>query len=106
MKNCIGKKMRGDDSMPTGFENFNVILAYAFGIVLIYLIGRMFLMPIKLIFRLIYNGLIGGVMLWALNFAGAYVGFNIAINPITALVAGFLGLPGVVLLALFKIFIK
>lgn len=91
--------------MPAAFGDINVILAYVFGILLIYLIGRMFLMPIKLIFRLIYNGLIGGAMLWVLNFAGAYIGFNIAINPITALVAGFLGLPGVILLILFKVFI-
>ena len=91
--------------MPAVFGDVNVILAYVFGIILIYLVGRMFLMPIKLIFRLIYNALIGGAMLWVLNFAGAYIGFNIAINPMTALVAGFLGLPGVVLLILFKVFI-
>ncbi|WP_378955647.1 pro-sigmaK processing inhibitor BofA family protein [Pelosinus sp. sgz500959] len=91
--------------MPVVFGEFNVILAYVFGIVLIYLLGRMFLMPIKLIFRLIYNALIGGAMLWVLNFVGAHIGFNIAVNPITALVAGFLGLPGVVLLILFKVFI-
>jgi len=91
--------------MPAVFGDFNVILAYAFGIILIYLLGRMFLMPIKLIFRLIYNALIGGAMLWVLNVAGGYIGFNIAVNPITALIAGFLGLPGVVLLILFKVFI-
>lgn len=91
--------------MPVVFGEFNVILAYVFGIVLIYLLGRMFLMPIKLIFRLIYNALIGGAMLWVLNYAGAYIGFNIAVNPITALIAGFLGLPGVVLLIIFKVFI-
>ncbi|SFL96674.1 pro-sigmaK processing inhibitor BofA family protein [Pelosinus propionicus] len=88
-----------------GFGEFNVILAYVFGIILLYVIGRMFLMPIKLIFRLIYNGLIGGAMLWALNFVGLHIGFTIAINPITALVAGFLGLPGVILLILFKLFV-
>lgn len=83
----------------------NIILAYAFGIVLIYLIGRVFFMPIKLVLRLIYNGLIGGVMLWVLNFVGAYFGFTIAINPITALIAGFLGMPGIIILVLFKLFI-
>ncbi len=83
----------------------NVIIAYAFGIVLLYLIGRVFLMPIKLILRLVYNGLIGGAMLWVVNFIGGHMGFTIAINPITALVAGFLGLPGVILLILFKIFV-
>ena len=91
--------------LPFGLE-LNVIVAYAFGIILIYLIGRMFLMPIKLVFKLIYNGIIGGIMLWAVNFIGSYFGFIIGINPITALVAGFLGLPGVILLILFKIFIN
>ncbi|MDF2568862.1 MAG: pro-sigmaK processing inhibitor BofA [Sporomusa sp.] len=91
--------------LPAGLE-FNVIIAYVFGIILIYLIGRVFLMPIKLVFRLIYNGLVGGVMLWAVNFVGSYIGFTIGINPITALVAGFLGFPGVILLILFKIFIN
>lgn len=92
--------------MLGGFGEFNVILAYVFGIILLYVVGRMFLMPIKLIFRLIYNGLIGGAMLWILNFVGLHIGFTIAINPITALVAGFLGLPGVILLILFKIFVS
>lgn len=83
----------------------NVILAYAFGILLIYLVGRMLLMPLKLIFRLIYNGAVGGLMLWLLNLAGAYIDFHIAINPATALIAGFLGIPGVILLILLKLFI-
>lgn len=83
----------------------NVVLAYLFGIILIYLVARVFLMPIKLVFKLLYNALIGGAMLWLVNFVGAYFDFTIAINPVTALIAGFLGVPGVVLLILFKIFI-
>jgi len=91
--------------MFSGSGDYNVIFAYVFGIILLYVVGRMFLMPIKLIFRLIYNALIGGAMLWALNFVGLHIGFTIAINPITALIAGFLGLPGVILLILFKLFV-
>ncbi|MDR3566366.1 MAG: pro-sigmaK processing inhibitor BofA family protein [Negativicutes bacterium] len=83
----------------------NVIIAFAFGILLIFLIGRLFLLPIQLILRLIYNAVIGGMMLWVVNFIGGYFGFAIAINPITALIAGILGIPGVILLILFKIFI-
>ncbi|VBB06961.1 sigmak-factor processing regulatory bofa [Lucifera butyrica] len=93
-------------SMLPGFNgDWHILLAYGFGILLIYLIGRVFLMPIKIVFRLIYNALIGGLMLWALNYIGGHFGFIIGINPVTALVAGFLGLPGVILLILFKIFI-
>jgi inhibitor of the pro-sigma K processing machinery len=84
----------------------NVIIAYAFGIILIHLIGRMLTMPIRLVFKLIYNGIVGGIMLWIVNFVGAYFNFTIGINPITALVAGFLGIPGVILLILFKLFIN
>ncbi len=84
----------------------NVIIAYAFGIILIYLIGRMLTMPIRLVFKLIYNGIVGGIMLWIVNFVGAYFSFTIGINPITALIAGFLGIPGVILLILFKLFIN
>ncbi|MDD4600705.1 hypothetical protein SDC9_15157 [bioreactor metagenome] len=91
--------------MPVLPVELNVILAYVFGIVLILLIGRIFLMPIKLVLRLIYNALIGGAMLWVVNFCGAYFGFSIAINVITALIAGFLGIPGIILLVLFKLFI-
>ena len=90
---------------PGLMVDVNLIIAYAFGIILIYLIGRMFLMPVKLMFRLIYNGIIGGVILWIVNMIGVYFGFTIPLNPITALVVGFLGLPGVVLLILYRVFI-
>lgn len=91
--------------LPAGLE-FNVIIAYAFGIILIYLIGRMLTMPVRIVFKLIYNGLVGGIMLYVVNFVGAYFSFTIGINPITALIAGFLGIPGVILLILFKLFIN
>ncbi len=85
--------------------DLNVILAYSFGIVLILVIGKIFLMPLKLVFKLIYNGVIGGIMLYVINFIGSHFGFTIALNPVTALVAGFLGIPGIVLLILVKLFI-
>ena len=85
--------------------DWNVLIAFIFGIFLLYLIGRLFLMPIKLILKLVYNAIIGGILLWVVNFVGGHFDFTIAINPITALIAGFLGLPGVILLILFKLFI-
>lgn len=92
-------------NLPALSGDFNIIIAYIVGIILIYLVGRMLLMPIKLIFRLVYNAVLGGIMLMVLNFVGGYIGFTIGINPITALIAGFLGVPGVILLILFKVFI-
>lgn len=89
-----------------GFSgDMTIIAAYIFGIILLYVLGRMFLVPLKLIFKLIYNALIGGAMLWAVNYIGGHFAFSIAINPLTAVIAGFLGLPGVLLLILIKLFI-
>ncbi len=90
-------------NMIHGTLDYNVIIAYVFGIILIYLIGRLMLMPIKFLLKLVYNGLIGGAMLWGVNYVGAYFGFAIAINPITALMSGFLGVPGVLLLIAMKV---
>lgn len=83
----------------------NVIIAFAFGLLLLYIIGRVLVMPLRLVFKLIYNGLIGGIILWLLNWVGAYFDFMIAINVATALIVGFLGIPGVILLVVFKLFI-
>ncbi len=79
-------------------------IAYIVGIGLIYFLGKIFVMPMRLVWKLIYNGVIGGLMLWLVNFVGSFAGFEIGINVVTALVAGFLGIPGVVLLIAFKMF--
>jgi len=76
----------------------NIILAYAFGLILLYIIGYILLVPIKWIIKLIYNGIIGGVLLFLFNFIGGFWDIHIAINPLTALIAGFLGIPGVLLI--------
>ncbi|MGI5840503.1 MAG: pro-sigmaK processing inhibitor BofA family protein [bacterium] len=79
---------------------YGAIIAYIFGLLLLYIIGSILLIPLKLIIKLVYNGVIGGILLWLLNLVGQYFGLYIAINPITALVAGFLGIPGIVVLVI------
>lgn len=85
--------------------DLNVIVAFALGVLLIYLIGRVMLIPLKLVFKLIMNGIIGGIVLWVINYFGAYINIHIPLNPITALIVGFLGIPGVVLLLVIQQFI-
>ncbi|SHK17991.1 inhibitor of the pro-sigma K processing machinery [Geosporobacter subterraneus DSM 17957] len=83
--------------MGIGME-INIILAYAFGLILLYIVGYVLLVPIKIVIKLVYNGIIGGIALLILNFIGGFFQIGIAINPITALVAGFLGVPGILLM--------
>lgn len=83
-------------------ENITVLIAYGFGLLLLYLLARLLLVPLRLLIRLLYNGVIGGILLWLVNLVGGFFAVTIPINPITALTAGFLGIPGVVLLLLLQ----
>jgi inhibitor of the pro-sigma K processing machinery len=51
------------------------------------------------------NGLVGLTCLWLVNLAAGITGLYIPINPITAVVAGALGLPGIGLLAVVQIWL-
>lgn len=75
-----------------------VVIAYFMGVFFLYVIGRLLLIPLRVVFNLIVNAVIGGAMLLVVNLVGGLWGITIGINPITALVAGLLGIPGVILL--------
>ncbi|NMC31856.1 MAG: pro-sigmaK processing inhibitor BofA [Veillonellaceae bacterium] len=81
-----------------------IIAAYAVGIVLILLLGRILVFPLKVVLKLVYNGLIGGLVLWLANLVGAPLGFALPITVWTALLVGFLGIPGVLLLIFYYVF--
>lgn len=84
-------------------EILNVIMAALFLLVILYIVAQVFLKPIKLLWKLILNSAIGLVLLLVVNYGGAYFDFSLPINPITVLVAGFLGLPGIILLICFQL---
>lgn len=83
--------------------SFEVILFFALGLVLLYFLGWLLVAPFKIILKLLANGIIGGLVLFLINLVGGIFKVTIAINPWTALIAGFLGLPGVVLLLILKL---
>lgn len=80
--------------MDLGIEA-GVFLIYAAVIIVIFLFGRMLLVPMKMLFKLIINSLVGGLFLVLINIAGSSVGIIMPLNIITAVIAGTLGLPGV-----------
>lgn len=71
-----------------------ILIAYAFGIIVLYVVGYLFLVPLKLVLRLVINSLVGGAMILLFNWIGASFGLHIALNWISAVVIGFLGVPG------------
>lgn len=81
--------------------DLQLILYGLIGLVLLYLLIKVLKWPLKILI----NGVIGIVLLYVTNLLGAYLGFSIAINWITALIAGFLGVPGVIFLVIFQLFL-
>ncbi|MEW6107410.1 MAG: pro-sigmaK processing inhibitor BofA family protein [Bacillota bacterium] len=77
-------------------------VAYAFALFLLYVVAYILYVPLKIIVRLTYNVIIGGVVLWLVNLVGGFFGLSVAINPVTALIAGLLGIPGLVLIIALK----
>lgn len=82
--------------------DLSLVFAYAVGLILLYIIGWLLVVPLKYLFKLLLNGIIGGAVLFVLNLLGKHIGFFININPITALITGFLGVPGIVLIFLLQ----
>lgn len=77
----------------------SVLLTYAGAVLLLFLLGKIFLWPLKLILKLVVSSVIGGVILLAVNLVAGAIGLVlIPLNLITALVVGVLGIPGVILL--------
>jgi inhibitor of the pro-sigma K processing machinery len=83
-------------------EDFQVYLAIGVLILLLLLGMKLLLKPIKLLFRLLYNSLVGIVLLWLANLIGGGFGLFLPLNVVTILIAGFLGIPGVILLLIMK----
>lgn len=76
---------------------WELLLSFALGLLLLYVVGRLLLVPMRFLWRLVAGGLLGGAALWLINQFGALIGLQVAINPFTALTVGFLGIPGAAL---------
>lgn len=81
--------------------NEQYLLYGLLGIVVLYLVIKFLKWPVKIIL----NGIIGVIILYIVNYIGAFFNISLAINPITALIAGFLGIPGVAVLIIITLFL-
>lgn len=75
------------------------ILALIVPVLLVFALLRLIALPVRLTVKILLNSACGFVCLWLLNWISGFTGIYFPINPVTAVIAGFLGLPGIVLLA-------
>ena len=83
----------------------NNIITYLACICFIFIFGRIFIVPIKKILKLILNSVLGGLTIFIINLVGANFGFHIGLNIFTSVLVGLLGLPGAVCLIIVKLLI-
>lgn len=76
-----------------------LVVAFAIGLIVLCLIGKIVSLPVKLLWKMITNSIVGAVMLWIVNLFGA----GVQITFIKALVAGVFGIPGVLVVVLLSL---
>ena len=69
-----------------------------FTVIAMIIVVRLLAWPLKKILKLILNIVIGLCLILLVNVFGASIGLTIPFNFVTALVAGILGVPGVIVL--------
>ena len=79
------------------------ILIYIAIAVLLIIAIRLFIKPLKALFKIILNSALGAVFLIVFNLLGGLIGVQIGVNIVTALTIGVLGLPGMVLMLFIRL---
>ena len=74
------------------------IIPFIVAVVILFIVLKILTMPMKIIIKLIINAVVGIVIIYVLNLFGA----GLVLNWITSLIVGFLGIPGVIIVALLQ----
>ncbi len=78
-----------------------IIIAFAVGLLALCIIGKLVKLPIDLLIKFVSNSVVGALMLCVVNIFG----LNIQITILKALIAGILGVPGVLLIVIWDKFL-
>lgn len=81
------------------------LLTYLACICFLFIFGRIFIVPIKKILKLVLNSFLGGILIFLINLIGINFGFHIGLNIFTSILVGLLGLPGAIVLVVIKLLI-
>lgn len=72
------------------FLTVMIILGCIIGL---WIVGKMFSIPLKAIFKLITNSVLGGILIFVINLIGSTFGIHIGLNIGTSILVGILGIP-------------
>ncbi|MCI8469997.1 MAG: SigmaK-factor processing regulatory BofA [Clostridia bacterium] len=66
------------------------LLTYLACICFIFIFGRIFILPLKKILKLVFNSILGGICIFVINLIGATFQFHIGLNFFTSIVIRFI----------------
>ena len=78
--------------------DLSVIVIIAAIVLAVILVLRLLAKPIKFVFKMLINTVLGFILLWLINFFGGGIGIWLDMSLLNALIVGVLGIPGVLLL--------
>ena len=78
------------------------VIGVLLGLLLLFLFGKLLVLPLRILGRLLINGIAGAILLVLVNLAGGVFGLHLQVTVWHALIAGFFGLPGVIVLLLLQ----
>lgn len=79
------------------------IIFFGLGLLVLFTLGKLLLWPLRIIMKLLINGVVGGILLLIVNLIGGLIGLEIKINIINSLIAGIFGVPGVIFIIIWQL---
>jgi inhibitor of the pro-sigma K processing machinery len=83
----------------------NTVIPYIIGVIILFFLGKIFVLPIKSILKLLGNSILGAILIYVINLIGNAFNFHIGLNFVTIIFVALLGVPGAVVLTLIRILI-
>ena len=68
------------------------IITYLACICFIFIFGRIFIVPLKKVLKLMFNSILGGVCIYGINLIGANFAFHIGLNFFTSVLIRIIGI--------------
>ena len=81
------------------------IFTFLSGLCIIFILCRIFIVPLKAMLKLLINSLIGAIIILLINFIGNFFNFHIGLNFFTIIFVSILGIPGAILLTIIRFFV-
>ena len=83
---------------------YKEVIGYTLGVLTVVVVSGIFMKPLRTVAKFLLNSLGGIALCMIINYAFARWGIHIGINPVTAVLLGMLGVPGLIMILIAQIF--